>query len=126
MFQKLIAWVLVIVGACAHLLPAAPRGEKLNLDGYRLVFEDEFDGDALDEAAWYYRASGLRRCGCNAPSQVRVENGRLRNGRIRRGLVFRHDRHERKIHQRLFRDHLPLQQRQGFLERVLAAKRPFL
>ena len=76
-FQKLIAWVLVIIGACECLLPVAPHGKKLNLDGYTLIFEDEFDGDALDETAWYYRASGLRRCGCNAPSQVRLENGKL-------------------------------------------------
>ena len=77
MFQKLIAWILVILGAMEALLPVAPRGDQLDLDGYTLAFEDEFDGDALDETAWYYRASGLRRCGCNAPSQVRVEDGKL-------------------------------------------------
>lgn len=54
-----------------------PLGERLDMHGYSLVFEDEFDGDALDTSKWEYRASGARRSGFNAPSQVRVEDGNL-------------------------------------------------
>ena len=32
--------------------PRTPRGPELNLTGYELVFEDEFDGDALDWDTW--------------------------------------------------------------------------
>ena len=59
-----------------------PRGEKidaaiLQAEGYRLVFEDEFDGDELDTDAWVYRANGSRRGGYNAPDQVKVKDGNL-------------------------------------------------
>ena len=49
----------------------------MELENYALVFEDDFDGDTLDLSKWDYRASGPRRCGFNAPSAVRVENGNL-------------------------------------------------
>lgn len=32
--------------------PGAPAREKISLDGYRLVWGDEFDGDALDTTKW--------------------------------------------------------------------------
>lgn len=44
---------------------------------YKLVFEDDFNGDSLDLEKWQYRANGPRRLGFNAPSAVRVENGSL-------------------------------------------------
>ena len=46
-------------------------------EGYKLVFEDDFNGDALDLEKWHYRAIGPRSCGYNAESQVSVENGNL-------------------------------------------------
>ena len=52
-----------------------PRGEALNLDGYSLVFCDDFDGESLDTSAWYYRGNGVRRGGFMAPSQISVKNG---------------------------------------------------
>lgn len=54
-----------------------PLGQELNLDGYTRVFVDEFDGTELNTDIWEYRASGERRGGFNAPSQVKVENGKL-------------------------------------------------
>lgn len=60
-----------------HLFPMTPIGEELDLDGYDLVFYDEFDGDELDTDVWEYRASGERRNGFNAPSQVSVKDGNL-------------------------------------------------
>ncbi|MBQ7596724.1 MAG: glycoside hydrolase family 16 protein [Clostridia bacterium] len=75
--QKLISWILVAVSALHALLPVAPRGEKLSLDGYSLVFCDEFEGNELDTDVWYHRATGARRAGYNSQSQVRVEDGQL-------------------------------------------------
>ncbi|MBQ8899023.1 MAG: family 16 glycosylhydrolase [Clostridia bacterium] len=46
-------------------------------EGYKLVFEDDFNGDSLDTTKWRCRRSGKRRCGYNADSQVSVENGNL-------------------------------------------------
>lgn len=60
----------------------------MNLDGYQLVFEDDFDGDALDLTKWEYRTTGPRRCGYNDPSQVRVENGCLRIGYAHRDGAY--------------------------------------
>lgn len=69
---------------CAQLLCGAifdtsypVYGQKLDLTGYREVFCDEFDGETLDTDAWQYRASGARRNGFNAPSQVQLRDGNL-------------------------------------------------
>ena len=49
----------------------------MGLNGYKLVFEDNFEGKELDLKKWQYRGSGARRCGFNAPSQVFTDNGHL-------------------------------------------------
>ena len=45
--------------------------------GYKLVWEDNFDGTELDTAKWKCRQTGPRRIGYNDPSMVKVENGNL-------------------------------------------------
>ena len=75
--DKLIAWIMVILSALHALLPVTPKGAPLDLDGYTLVFSDEFDGETLDTDLWYYRAEGERRSGFNAAEQVRLEDGKL-------------------------------------------------
>lgn len=55
-----------------------PLGEELDLTGYRLVFEDTFDGSSLDSGVWQYR--GLGKSGENgyySTTQARVEDGKL-------------------------------------------------
>ncbi len=49
----------------------------MNLENYRLVFEDHFDAPQLDLTKWYYRKQGPQRKGFSGPSQVRVENSNL-------------------------------------------------
>ena len=74
------ASILAIIELCGLSildLPVTPRGEEASLDGYTLVFEDNFDGDELNTDIWEYRASGARRGGYNAPSQVEVRDGNL-------------------------------------------------
>lgn len=57
--------------------PQTPRGQKLDLTGYSLVFCDEFDGSSLDTDAWFYRGSGATRSGYHSPSQISVRDGNL-------------------------------------------------
>ena len=59
--------------------PVHPYGEALDLTGYELILNEEFDGDALDTDVWYYRSlgSGNAGCGFNAESQVQLRNGKM-------------------------------------------------
>ena len=60
-FKKLAAVFIAffeMFGCVISDLPVTPLGEELSLDGYSLVFEDEFDGDALDTDVWEFRAEG--------------------------------------------------------------------
>lgn len=78
--KKIIASVLAVfemLGLVIFDTPTTPRGPELDLTGYELVFEDEFEGDTLNTDVWEYRGSGPRRGGFNAESQVRVENGNM-------------------------------------------------
>ena len=78
--KKIIAGFLAVAemfGCVLFDYPLTPAGQELNLDGYSLVFEDEFEGDSLNEDVWFYRSSGSRRNGFNAPSQVKVEGGNM-------------------------------------------------
>lgn len=78
--KKIIASLLAIIemfGLIIFDTPTTPRGQELDLTGYSIVFEDEFEGTALNTDVWEYRNSGARRGGFNAPSQVRVENGNM-------------------------------------------------
>lgn len=58
-------------------LPTTPRGEALDLTGYSIVFEDEFEGDALNTDVWKIRSNGPRRGGFNSDSQIEVADGNL-------------------------------------------------
>lgn len=78
--KKLAASLLAMLEMLGLILldtPTTPRGEELDLSGYSLVFEDEFEGDSLNTDVWEYRSSGARRGGYNAEGQVRVEDGNM-------------------------------------------------
>ncbi|MBQ2904367.1 MAG: glycoside hydrolase family 16 protein [Clostridia bacterium] len=78
--KKIIASILAffeLFGLTLFDLPTTPRGQALDLSGYSIVFEDEFEGTQLNTDVWEYRGSGPRRGGFNAESQVRVENGNM-------------------------------------------------
>lgn len=66
--------------------------------GYQLVWEDQFDGDALDPKKWAVRGAGPRALGFVSPEAVKVENGYLKlrafkkDGRILLGAVGSQDR----------------------------------
>lgn len=46
-------------------------------NGYKLVWQDDFNGTKLDTTKWQIRGTGPRRIGYNDPSMVKVENGNL-------------------------------------------------
>ncbi|MEG2068005.1 MAG: hypothetical protein RRZ65_10250, partial [Tannerellaceae bacterium] len=46
-------------------------------NGYKLVWEDGFNGTELDTTKWKIRGNGARRIGYNDASMVKVENGNL-------------------------------------------------
>ncbi len=83
--KAFISSILVIAEVIGTFLfngALTPRGEKIDenilaSEGYRIVFEDEFNGNALDTTKWSYRANGSRRGGYNAPDQVQVKDGNL-------------------------------------------------
>ncbi len=78
--KRFIALVVAIAELSLTLVldtGVTPYGEELDLTGYELVFCDEFEGNSLNTDAWAYRASGSRRGGFNAPSQVKVDNGKM-------------------------------------------------
>lgn len=45
-------------------------------EGYHLVWEDNFDGNSLDESEWFYRMD-LKRSSVQKAENVRIENGKL-------------------------------------------------
>ena len=74
------AIILVIIELCGLTIldyPTTPRGEELDLTGYSLVFEDEFNGNTLNTDVWKYCNTGVRRGGYRTPSQVAVKDGNL-------------------------------------------------
>ncbi len=78
--KKIIAAIVAIAeifGLIIFDTPTTPRGPELDLSGYELVFEDQFEGNALNTNVWQYRGSGARRGGFNAESQVKVEDGNM-------------------------------------------------
>lgn len=46
-------------------------------NGYKIVWEDNFDGDDLDPTKWQHRSTGPRRIGYNDPKMVSVKDGYL-------------------------------------------------
>ena len=79
-FKRIIAGIVAffeLFGLTILDLPTTPRGEALDLTGYSIVFEDEFDGTELNTDVWQYRSNGARRGGFNAPSQVTIEDGNM-------------------------------------------------
>lgn len=76
----LLAALMVVAETLGVLLfdtAVTPRGPQLNLTGYELVLEDEFDSPELDLSKWLYRANGARRGGFNSPQQVFLRDGNL-------------------------------------------------
>ena len=78
--QKIIASLLVIaelLGALLFEWPQTPRGQKIDLAAWNLVWSDEFDGTALDPAKWRSCGDGPRRGGYWDIGNAIVENGNL-------------------------------------------------
>lgn len=80
-FKQLCAAFMAIAelfGALFGLMPQTPRGQKINLDEWQIVWQDEFDGSALDTAKWTTGWDHERRGGYWHGGQCLVEDGCLR------------------------------------------------
>ena len=78
--KRIIAGIVAffeLFGLTIFDLPTTPRGEALDLTDYSIVFEDEFEGTALNTDVWKVRSNGARRGGFNSDSQIKVEDGNL-------------------------------------------------
>lgn len=78
--KKIVASFLAVLELFSLVIfdtPTTPRGQELDLTGYTIVFEDEFNGDTLNTDVWDYRGSGPRRGGYNSESQVVVKDGKM-------------------------------------------------
>lgn len=78
--KKITAGFMVIIEMLGCVLfgyARTPCGPELDLTGYQLVFEDEFEGDSLNTDVWKYRALGERRMGFNGKNAVEVKDGKL-------------------------------------------------
>jgi len=53
--------------------------------GYKLIWEDQFNGNQLDTTKWNIRGTGPRRIGYNSPEAVKVENGYLKLYALQKG-----------------------------------------
>ena len=61
-----------------HTSRANKHRETIDLTGYRLTFEDDFNGDRLDPEKWdAHEFYGVRKGGWWSGSQARVEDGNL-------------------------------------------------
>ncbi len=81
-FRKFNAVFFIFVIAlqlcsCTTLSFVYGNKNDLNLDGYELVFYDEFDGEDINYSLWKTRANGPRSAGFNHPDQVSVSDGNL-------------------------------------------------
>lgn len=76
LFSSLLV-IVTLIGSIVSDTAVIPHGDPLNLDGYELVFSDDFEGDELNLDVWQHRGVGSRRSGYNAESQVQVKDGNL-------------------------------------------------
>lgn len=76
-FIPTIVALFQIFNAAAWKTPMKFSGEPLDLTGYELAIDENFDGDSLNEDLWHNRGVGERRTGYNAASQVEVKDGNL-------------------------------------------------
>ena len=51
-------------------------GDVYRPEGYHLIWEDDFNGNKLDESEWFYRMD-LKMNSAQRPENVKVENGKL-------------------------------------------------
>lgn len=80
MIMRLIAALLAAVealGALLFALPQTPRGQKICLAEWNLVWSDEFDGAQLDTSSWCSAGDGERRGGYWDIGEAFVEDGNL-------------------------------------------------
>ncbi len=69
--------ILELFGMLLFGLPTTPRGQELNLEGYKLVLCDEFEGDTLNTELWFHRGEGSQGQGKYSSEQVSFKDGNM-------------------------------------------------
>lgn len=94
--QNRLPWILLLIGVALSLMPGwlfaqrPPQGPLSQTQytpaklGYELVWEDDFDGKALDPAKWEVRGVGPRNLGFVSAEAVKVEDGYLKLSALRK------------------------------------------
>lgn len=72
-----LAIITELFGFLTAGTPITPYGEELDLTGYSIVFEDEFDGDDVDWNTWVPRGVGKQKYYNVSPDQLSVKDGNL-------------------------------------------------
>ena len=78
--RGLIATFTIIAQLCSFCTsgtPITPYGDELDLTGYSLVFEDEFEGDNIDWNIWRHRGVGKKAYYVATGDQTEVKDGNL-------------------------------------------------
>jgi len=87
-YLSAVVWLCVLVAGVCHVPDCMGQRPAQNpisqtryapVDmGYELVWEDQFNGEALDPNKWEVRGVGPRALGFVSPEAVKVENGYLK------------------------------------------------
>lgn len=79
-FKKVSAFFMAVMQIFPWFtsrVPIKPFGEELDLSGYEIVFEDEFDGDALNYDVWQLRKDGPSYMAYYSADPISVHDGNL-------------------------------------------------
>ncbi len=75
--RDLSLWCITVGAVGVVAMTGATTTTAAVPEGYVLTWEDQFEGDALDETKWQHRDQGERRGAYNVPEAVSVQDGML-------------------------------------------------
>lgn len=79
--NKILNFLIAFVNAILlifNVSPVDPGADQVDLNGYELVFEDDFDGNTLDTAKWRaHNGEGIRKGGYWCKDMASVKDGNL-------------------------------------------------
>ena len=76
-FVVFISTAFIVLKKNKITLPTLKVTEKVNLDGYQLVFFDDFNEPELDMSVWEHRQNGPWGYGFYGPNQVSLKDGNM-------------------------------------------------
>ncbi len=90
--KKILLTVVVTLLFCSVFFGQRPAQNPMSKEkfaplsnGYKLAWEDQFDGDRLDTSKWAVRGVGARALGFVSPEAVKIKDGYLTLSAIKKG-----------------------------------------